>query len=225
MSAPTPQRFLLFVVALAFVIGLVQVGLVTIAFDKLGLTRDAAFLMLALTLGGSLINVPVFTIRADVPPPPPPPHPPSQWPVQWPFPKLPPFDGTVTINVNLGGALVPVAFSLYLFLHVPLGMLEVLAGVTAVTLVASRFSRPIPRLGIAMPILVAPLTAAVVAALIDPAHRAPLAYASGTLGVLIGADLLRLKDIAKLGSPFASIGGAGTLDGVFLTGIIAVLLA
>ena len=52
----------------------------------------------------------------------------------------------------------------------------------------------------------------------------PLAYISGTLGVLIGADLMRLRDVRKLATPFASIGGAGTFDGIFLTGIIAVLL-
>jgi len=34
---------------------------------------------------------------------------------------------------------------------------------------------------------------------------------------------LQLKDIAKLGMPIGSIGGAGTFDGIFLTGIVAVL--
>ena len=48
--------------------------------------------------------------------------------------------------------------------------------------------------------------------------------ASGVLGVLVGADLLRLNDIRKMGVAVAAIGGAGTFDGVFLTGIIAVLL-
>ena len=47
----------------------------------------------------------------------------------------------------------------------------------------------------------------------------------GTLGVLIGADLLHLKDIRKMGTPFASIGGAGSFDGIFVSGIVAVLLA
>ena len=61
--------------------------------------------------------------------------------------------------------------------------------------------------------------------LLNLEQSAPLAYISGTLGVLIGADLLRLGDIRKLGAPFASIGGAGTFDGIFITGIVAVLLA
>jgi len=85
-------------------------------------------------------------------------------------------------------------------------------------------SRPMAGLGIGMPILLAPIAAAIIALLINPVHAAPLAYISGTLGVLIGADLLRLRDIQKMSIPAASIGGAGTFDGIFLTGMIAVLL-
>jgi uncharacterized membrane protein len=33
------------------------------------------------------------------------------------------------------------------------------------------------------------------------------------------------KSIARLQAPMLSIGGAGTFDGIFLTGILAVLLA
>jgi uncharacterized membrane protein len=43
--------------------------------------------------------------------------------------------------------------------------------------------------------------------------------------VILGADILRLKDIRHMGTPIASIGGAGTFDGIFITGIVAVLLA
>jgi len=38
-------------------------------------------------------------------------------------------------------------------------------------------------------------------------------------------DLLNLGKIRGLGASVASIGGAGTFDGIFLTGIFAVLLA
>jgi uncharacterized membrane protein len=48
---------------------------------------------------------------------------------------------------------------------------------------------------------------------------------SGTLGTLLGADILNLKRIFNLGAPIISIGGAGTFDGVFLAGVIGVLLA
>ena len=77
---------------------------------------------------------------------------------------------------------------------------------------------------IAMPILIAPLAAAMVALALDPEQAPALAYIGGTLGVLIGADILRLKDIGRLGEPVASIGGAGSFDGIFVTGIVAVLL-
>ena len=76
-----------------------------------------------------------------------------------------------------------------------------------------------------IPIFIAPVTAALTAITIAPAQSAPLAYICGTLGVLIGADLFRLKDIKHIGAPVAAIGGAGTFDGIFFTGIIAVLLA
>jgi uncharacterized membrane protein len=93
-----------------------------------------------------------------------------------------------------------------------------------VTLVSHLSSRPMRGIGIGMPVFVAPLAAAITAVLVDVDHSAPLAYVGGTLGVLIGADLMRFRDIRKLGAPLASIGGAGTFDGIFITGIVAVLL-
>lgn len=50
-----------------------------------------------------------------------------------------------------------------------------------------------------------------------------IAYIGGTLGALIGADLMNLRKIAGVG-PVVSIGGAGTFDGVFLTGLMSVLI-
>ena len=72
---------------------------------------------------------------------------------------------------------------------------------------------------------VPPLVATGVAFLLSWKSAAPLAYIAGSLGTLIGADLLNLGKIEGLGAPVASIGGAGTFDGIFLTGILAVLLA
>jgi uncharacterized membrane protein len=80
-------------------------------------------------------------------------------------------------------------------------------------------------LGIGMPILVAPLAAAAIAYVMAGENAAPLAYVGGTMGVLIGADLLRVKDIRQLAAPVASIGGAGSFDGIFISGLLAVLLA
>ncbi len=43
--------------------------------------------------------------------------------------------------------------------------------------------------------------------------------------LLIGADLLHLRDIEKLATGIASIGGAGPFDGIVLSGIVAPYLA
>jgi uncharacterized membrane protein len=61
--------------------------------------------------------------------------------------------------------------------------------------------------------------------LLSRINTAPLAYISGSMGTLIGADLTNLDKVQGIGAPVASIGGAGTFDGIFLTGILAVLLA
>lgn len=86
-------------------------------------------------------------------------------------------------------------------------------------------SRPIQGVGIGIPMFVAPAISAIVGILINQDHAAPLAYIGGTLGVLIRADLLRLSWIRQMGITVASIGGAGTFDGIFLTGIVAALLS
>ena len=80
-------------------------------------------------------------------------------------------------------------------------------------------------MGIVTPALIPPIAAAIISLLIwHGPDVAIIAYTSGTLGALIGADLTNLRGITRLGAPVVSIGGAGTFDGVFLTGIIAVLL-
>jgi uncharacterized membrane protein len=45
-----------------------------------------------------------------------------------------------------------------------------------------------------------------------------IAYIGGSLGALIGADLMNIDKVAGVG-PVVSIGGAGTFDGVYLTGL------
>lgn len=219
---PTPRspfNLLLFIAAIAFLLAFLQVGLISIAFDKLGLSQSSAFLLLMSSLGGSLINLPLFSVHSE--PPTEPPSLPRGW---WPIP-LPRYSGRTIVALNVGGGLIPVAFSLYLLTLHPLPLLQVLLGIAAVATLSYILSRPIPGLGIGMPMFVAPVSAALIAILLNPDNSAPLAYVSGTLGVLIGADVLRLKDIKQLGAPFAAIGGAGTFDGIFITGIVAVLLA
>ncbi len=223
MKSPFSLFYLLiFLFLVGFLLAFVQIGILTVAFDKLGLSPHSAILLLLLSLFGSAINLPLFSVTAQRPTT---------------LENLPPqlqgllrqamkeFRGKTIIAVNLGGCVIPVAFTLYLLGQHPLPLLQVIPAIALVSMVCYFFSRPVPGLGIGMPIFVAPITAAVVALLINQAHSAPLAYISGTLGVLIGADIMRLSTIRSMGVPMASIGGAGTFDGIFLTGIIAALLA
>ena len=218
---PSPLRLLLFILAVAFLIGFVQIGLISIAFEKLGLSPDSAYLLLLCTLVGSMINLPLLSLKTDSALQPR--MPPAL--ARWMFFRLSSFTGKIIVVINVGGAVVPVAFSLYLIAHNPLNPFHIATAVATVAIIARKFSFPIPGIGIGIPMLIAPIAAALIATILDPLQRAPLAYIGGTLGVLIGADLIGLKDIRKLGAPFVVIGGAGTFDGVFLTGLVAVLLA
>lgn len=219
---PFSPLYLLFLIFLtSFFLFFIQIGLLTIVFDKLGLSPSVGLLLLLGSLFGSGINLPLFSVRAELPPqdllPP-------RWGALWRVTPLRVEPRTV-IAINLGGCLIPVGLSLHLLTQHPLNSVDVILAVAIVSLVSYLFSRPIPGIGIGMPVFVAPLTAAVVSLLLDATHSAPLAYIGGTLGVLIGADLLRLEAIPRLGARIASIGGAGTFDGIFLTGIVAALLA
>jgi uncharacterized membrane protein len=99
-----------------------------------------------------------------------------------------------------------------------------LLGAAIVAVVAHAFARVVPGVGIAISMFIPPLTAALVGLVLSWRRAPPVAYVAGSMGTLIGADLLNLGRVAELGAPVLSIGGAGTFDGVFLTGIIAGLI-
>ena len=209
--------FVLAVILLPFLL----LGMIGEAFLRLGLPPGLVFSLLILTLLGSLVNIPIyrfasrevygdqiisyFGMRVRVPP-------------------RPQTHQTV-LAVNVGGAVIPVCLCIYLLANIPFGLyLPVLVGL--VTLVVNRLARPVKGLGIAVPGFIPPLVAALGAYLLCPWYlRAPCAYIASTLGILLGADLLKLREIPKLGAPVASIGGAGTFDAIFFGGIIAVLLS
>ena len=213
---------LLYLVFLSlFLVIFVQLGIFGIVLEKVGLSPDSAMLLLGSTLFGSMINLPLFTITStakklteNVRPPP-----------RLLFSHVQFFTGKIVVAINVGGALIPVFFSLYLIFFHQLNPLQFIPAIIVVSFISYIFSRPVKGLGIGMPIFIAPVTAALVALIISPDQSAPLAYICGTIGVLIGADLFRLKDIKQMAIPVAAIGGAGTFDGIFFTGIVAVLLA
>ncbi len=215
----TALIFLLFLGVFFVLFFFVQVGALTLAFTKIGISPQYMLTLFFLTLVGSAVNIPIkkfeedeicdervipfYGMRYRLPPP-----------------KKP---CTTILALNVGGALIPVLISLYILTKCQVPYRALLATVI-MSIVVYKLARPIRGVGIGVPVLIPPLLAALVALVLAPGNAPPVAYISGTLGTLIGADLLNLKKITGLGAPVASIGGAGTFDGIFLTGIIAVLL-
>lgn len=218
----SPPHMFFFAGLLVVFILLIQFGIFGIAFEKLGISASGAYILLVTCLFGSMLNIPVLnldTVHNTVSTPP---HPLLK---SFLHRATEEFRGRTLIAVNVGGCVIPVSFSAYLFWLHQIPALSVLTGIGMVSLISYSFSRPISGLGIGMPIFIAPISAALVGILLEPELSAPLAYISGTIGVVIGADLLRVNNIRDMGVPVASVGGAGTFDGIFITGIVAVLLA
>jgi uncharacterized membrane protein len=211
----------LFVFLLFFVFGLVQFGIFSWAFSRLGIPPEYLFSLLFLCIVGSMVNIPLRRIPLESEP--------EDWeivsffgmrfrPPRWPQHR------EMVLAVNLGGAIIPSCISIYLLVHAanPIRMLIALG---AVTFVMYRIARPVPGVGIATPMFIPPIVSALAALIFNYEWAPPTAYVAGTLGTLIGADILHLDALKALKAPVASIGGAGTFDGIFLTGILAVLLA
>jgi len=200
-------------------IALFVLDAISYVYRRIGIGQDAMFALIWLSLLGGFVNIPIArlsgreTIGAEKV---------TAFGVSYRVPVIHRQPATI-LAVNLGGALIPAALSVYLLVKDDVWWQAAVA-VVFVSAVVHVIARPVPGLGIAVPSLAPPLLAAG-AALIVPAHApAAVAYVAGTLGTLIGADLLNLSRLRELGAGVASIGGAGTFDGVFLSGIIAVVL-
>ncbi len=214
-----PVLLLLVLLFLTLLI-LIEVNVLAYAYQKMGINRHYIFALLLLSLLGSYVNIPIYQLPAEeirsggmV----------SFFGVPYVIPLVTEWPGTV-IAINLGGAVIPTIISFYLIIKNRL-FLYGLLGTAIAAVIFHRLAHPVPGVGIAVPVLV-PAIVALVIALFFSWQRAPaLSYIVGTLGTLIGADLTNLGKLQGLGAPVASIGGAGTFDGIFLTGILAVLLA
>ncbi|MFW9834138.1 MAG: DUF1614 domain-containing protein [Candidatus Thorarchaeota archaeon] len=200
---------------------------VGIAFLQLGIPLWLAILIIPGSLIGSMVNIPLYTIESDPTPCTNETHV-YNWGVSYQVfqPECP---GETQISINLGGAIIPIAVSAYLIAMNIFGIIQFAVAVTIVALIVHRFARIEPNVGILTPGLLPALVAVFVTiAMIAIApglyNGYAIAYVSGTLGTLIGADIMNLGKLSSLRTGKASIGGAGTWDGVFLTGILAVFL-
>ncbi len=201
------------------------------AMVKLHLSPSAAlWAVIGIFLGG-LINIPIYRIPRQ-----------EQQVVEsaailgfWGWtPRVHRYRRDSIVAINVGGGLIPVGLAIWETLIVTAvggWPLRVLAIAVVVNVIACYWvARPIRGVGIAMPGLLSPAVAIGVTWLLlaSPAYdpiRAPVAFVAGVLGPLVGADLFHLKDISRVSAGILSIGGAGTFDGIVLSGILAALLA
>ncbi|HOL21488.1 MAG TPA: DUF1614 domain-containing protein [bacterium] len=206
---------LLFILLLPLFFFLIQIEIIRLALGKIGLSPSSAFLILLLSLIGSMINIPVYTKEATI-------IPPEGTVSLFHFFGMP-YDNTKqVIAINLGGCVIPLLLCIYLLPKAPL--LPTLFATIITTLVCFHISTVVPGLGVKIPALIPPLVAVALAFIFSPGNKIPVAYISGVLGVIIGADILNLPHLGRYPG-IMSIGGAGVYDGIFLVGIISALLA
>jgi len=147
---------ILFFVVLAFLFVLVEVHLISYAFEAVGLPPQLAFLALLVSLIGSWVNIPIMRIRSDrvsqesmI----------SKFGVRY-RPPDGQFGSSTTIAINVGGAIVPILISIYILNRSPSALIPSIVGALIVAIVVNRFARPVRGLGIAVPMFIPPIVAA-----------------------------------------------------------------
>jgi uncharacterized membrane protein len=210
--------FIVLILLLPILFVLFSVGAIGVAFQKLGMSPATGVMFFLLSLIGGMINIPIkkkivesqdggdfANLRSFF------------------FGMKPQFMQKQILAINLGGCILPVILCLFLLPRAPLSPVIIC---TMIMIIICKFlARPTPGIGIAIPAFIPPIISAILAILIaGRANAAPVAYIAGVLGVLIGADLFNIRAIQKFGRGMMSIGGAGVFDGIFLVGIIAVLI-
>jgi len=223
-SAPPGCLSLLFL-GLLLLLPFVLANALLTALGKLGLGPTSSLLAALGIFLGSTVNIPVARIEHE--------RPVDYLPnrllgLHRLFPQPVQRRTYTVIAVNVGGCLVPTALAGYQAARLALEVPSVLPAAAAALLinvaVCYYLARPVPDTGIAMPAFVPAGAAALCALILTPEWAPPVAFTAGVLGPLIGADFFHLDDIAEVGTGMASIGGAGTFDGIVLSGLVATLL-
>jgi uncharacterized membrane protein len=218
---PLSGAFLLLLSALlVLLLLLVVLHVLKYAYSRIGIAPQYFFSVLVLTLLGSYVNIPLLQFpEAHVLSP----QLVTVYGIPYVVPLVEDRAGTL-LAINVGGGLIPILLSLYLVIKN--GIYKKAAwGVLIVAIACFVMATPVAGVGITIPIFYPPLITAVVAILLSRTYAAPLAYICGSIGTLIGADLLNLPLVAQMEAPVMSIGGAGTFDAIFITGLLAGLFA
>ncbi len=216
----------LLIVAFAILLPIFLANAIGDALVKLGLSPGLSLAVIVLMFAGGLVNIPVrkvprvMSVETE---------PPGLFGVQRMFPFRSRQTPYTVIAVNLGGCVIPCIIAAYEIAriagHGGAALAFTLLAAAVNTAVCFRLARPVPGVGIALPALVPALVAAAIAFLFVRDFAPPVAFTAGVLGPLLGADVLNLRRIGNLSTGMASIGGAGTFDGIVISGLVATLLA
>ncbi|MDW7988509.1 MAG: DUF1614 domain-containing protein [Nitrososphaerota archaeon] len=212
-------------------ITVVVLSSIQIFTEALMIPPEIALIALYVSLIGSMINIPITSIKTldyglvyeEI----------NIFGIRWFLPSIGLRERKTIILINLGGAIIPITISTYILIRIILNpivnlqisLTRIFVAIIIVSLIVNRFAKIIPRFGIVIPGFIPPTITAIISialATIPPkCNPSIIAYISGTMGTLIGADLLNLRKMPKIGSSMVSIGGAGTFDGIYLTGLVA----
>ncbi len=197
-----------------------------LALAKLRLDPQTALLVIVGIFLGSVVNIPVKRLvrNEDVTI-----HPFPHFGFLDRWPQFQRVRRETIVAVNLGGCIIPTMVAIYeigqLVMEAWTLLFAVVLAVAINTAVCYKLAKPVKGIGIAMPAMVPPIVAVMSALVLAPDQAPPLAFVAGVLGPLLGADLLHLREIPRISTGMASIGGAGTFDGIVLSGILAAYLA
>jgi uncharacterized membrane protein len=190
----------------------------------LGIAPRAATLLVIGIFAGSLFNVPVWRRES------------AEVLEYRPFdffgidrlaPRLVRSGAQQIVALNVGGCIVPSLIVAYELLRLATAgsAAPALAVIALNVAVCYRMARPVAGLGILLPALLPGCLAALAAALLSREHAPAIAFCAGVLGPLVGADLLHIRDLGRRGVGLMSIGGAGTFDGIVISGFLAAMLS
>jgi len=209
--------FIGFILFLPFLLLMAYFNIITLGFEKLGISPELTSLLLFLILIGSWINIPITKKQLIY-----------QEKVSFFGLFKKPMIGIQAIAINLGGGVIPVLLSFYFLYRAwqsGFSFTPILQATLLMIIIAKSMAKIIPGKGIVISAFVPPIFAAFLAWIFIPDFMAPAAFIIGSLGTLIGADLLNLNKAQKLSPGFLSIGGGGVFDAVFLIGIVSTILS
>ena len=198
----------------------VQFGIAGATLDQLGISAESAMLLLLATVACRSASLRLFVMGG------------GRQRLQR-FPEVirrallkwrKPFSDESAIALNVGGGLIPLAFSLYELMRTSIGSPQLLIVSIYAVAVAQIVRRPPIRAAMAIPfVLVAPQVALLLGWTLGAEHRAAFTYVSGFAGILAAAALSDLGDLRNIGRPEIVIGGDATFDSIFLIQLFSLL--